>query len=245
MYYEVYGDGKPTVVLHGGICTIEACLGPILPVLASGRRLIAVEQQAHGHTADIDRPLTFEQMADDTAAVLRILHVEKADIFGFSDGGNVALRLAMVHPTLVDRLALFGTNANNEGFVPGLVDMFATVKAEDMPKEFREAYEKAAPDPKGFATLVGKVMQQALAFKGWTREELQSIRSPALVMVGDRDIIRPEHALEMFRQIPNAQLAVLPGRDHLAPMTAPGEVGGIVNRFLNDPLPPSGGTGGH
>jgi pimeloyl-ACP methyl ester carboxylesterase len=241
MYYEVHGDGRPIVVLHGGMCTIEACLGPILPVLAPGRRLIAVEQQAHGHTADIDRPLTFEQMADDTAALLRTLHVEKADVFGYSDGGNVALRLAMAHPGLVDRLAVFGTNANNEGLAPGLVDLFATVKAEDIPKEFRQAYEKAAPDPKGFASLVRKVMHQALAFKGWTPEELRSIRSPALVMVGDRDIVRPEHAVEMFRQLPNAQLAVLPGRDHFAPMTVPVEVGAMVNQFLSSPLPAPGG----
>jgi pimeloyl-ACP methyl ester carboxylesterase len=232
-------------VLHGGLCTIEACLGPILPLLAPGRRLIAVEQQAHGHTADIDRPLTFEQMADDTAAVLRALSVEKADVFGYSDGGNVALRMAMAHPSLVDRLAVFGTNANNEGLVPGLVEMFATLKAEDMPKEFRDAYEKVAPNPKGFATLVKKVMQQAVAFEGWTREELQSVRSPTLVMVGDRDIVRPEHAVEMFRQIPSAQLAVLPGRDHLTPIAAPGEVGAIINRFLSEPLPASSGTGGH
>lgn len=245
VYYEVHGVGKPLLLLHGGLCTIDVCLGPLIPVLAPGRQLIAVEQQAHGHTADIDRPLTFEQMAEDTVAVLRTLQIQKADVFGYSDGGNVALRIAMKHPGLVDRLAVFGTNANNDGLAPGLVEAFRTLKPEDLPAEFREAYEKVAPDPQQFPTLVRKVMEQALAFKGWTRDDLQSIQAPALVMVGDRDIVRPEHAVEMFRQLPHAQLAILAATDHAAPITTAAEVGGIVDRFLRGPLPSASGFGEH
>lgn len=245
IYYEVYGSGKPLVLLHGGICTIEACLGPLVPRLASGRQLIAIEQQAHGHTADLERPLTFEQMAEDTVAVLRVLQVERADFFGYSDGGNVALRVAMTHPALVDRLAVYGTNASNEGLAPGLVEAFATLKGEDMPPEFRQAYEKVAPDPKQFGTLVRKVMDQALAFEGWSKEQMQSVQAPVLIAVGDRDIVLPEHAVEMFRQLPHGQLAVLAARDHGAPITAPAEIGALVDRFLRGPLPGAGGFGGH
>lgn len=237
MYYEIQGSGRPLVLLHGGLCTIEACLGTLRAPLAKTRKTIAVEQQGHGRTADIDRPLTFEQMAEDTAALLRQLKVQNADFFGYSDGGNVALRIAMRHPSLVRKLVMFGTNYNNEGLVPGLVEAFKTVKAEDIPKAFREAYEKVAPDPKRWPTLVAKVMKQALEFKGWRPEEMKSIKAPTLVMIGDSDIVRPEHAVEMFRLLPHAQLAVLPGSDHFAVAEGADWVLWMTKAFLDAPMP--------
>ncbi len=103
MYYEIHGAGQPLVLLHGALSATGTSFGKLLPALAATRRVIAVEQQAHGHTADIDRPLSYEQMADDTAAALRHLGIERADVFGYDDGGNVALGLAIRHPAMVDR----------------------------------------------------------------------------------------------------------------------------------------------
>lgn len=237
MYYEIQGTGRPLVLLHGGLCTIEACLGKVRPPLATNRKTVAVEQQAHGHTADIDRPLTFEQMADDTVALLRQLKIENADFLGYSDGGNVALRIAMRHPDLVRKLVVLGANYNNDGLVPGLVEAFKVLKAEDIPKEFQEAYAKVAPDPKQWPTLVAKVMKQALEFKGWRPEDIQSIRAPTLVMIGDADIVRPEHAVEMFHLLPHGQLAVLPVSDHFAPVQRPDWIVSMTKEFLDAPMP--------
>src|ERR671935_3223680 len=106
MYYEVHGAGRPLVLLHGALSAIGTSFGKVLPSLAKTRQVIAVEQQAHGHTADIDRPLTYEQMADDTAALLRHLEIGSADVYGYSLGGGVALQLAIRHPELVRKLVL-------------------------------------------------------------------------------------------------------------------------------------------
>src|SRR5881398_2067599 len=109
MYYEIHGEGRPLILLHGAYMTIDT-MGPILPGLAETRQVIAAEQQAHGHTADVDRPLTYEQMADDTAALARHLEIDNADVFGYSMGGGVALQLAIRHPSLVRKLVLVSTS---------------------------------------------------------------------------------------------------------------------------------------
>lgn len=237
IYYEIQGTGSPLVLLHGGLCTIEACLGKLRPSLARTRKTIAIEQQGHGRTADIDRPLTFEQMAEDTVAVLQQLKIRNADFFGYSDGGNVGLRIAMRYPALMRKLVVIGTNYNNDGLVPGLMDAFKTLKAEDVPKEIRDAYVKVAPDPKRWPTLVAKVMKQALEFKGWRPEEMKSIKAPTLVMIGDGDIVRPEHAVEMFRLLQHAQLAVLPGSDHFVIGKRADWVISMTTAFLAAPMP--------
>lgn len=121
MYYEIQGAGQPLILLHGGISTIGTSFGKLRPALAGRWKTIAVEQQAHGHTADIDRPLRFEQMADDTAALLGTLGIAKADFLGYSDGGNVAFAVAIRHPELMERVVLAGTNFNNEGLDPDIL----------------------------------------------------------------------------------------------------------------------------
>src|SRR5687767_6893545 len=138
MYYEIEGTGRPLVLLHGGLCTIEVCLGKLRPALAKGWKTIAIEQQAHGRTADRDRPLTHEQMAEDTAALLRQLKIRNADFFGYSMGGSIALRIALRHPDLVRKVVIIGTSFNNEGLIPGLVENIKALKAEEVPPQFRE-----------------------------------------------------------------------------------------------------------
>ncbi len=237
MYYEVRGTGRPLVLIHGGVCTIDTCFGKVRPLLAKNWKTVAVELQGHGHTADVDRPLTFEHLAEDTYALLRQLKIENADFVGYSIGGGVALQIAMRHPDLVHKLVVIGTTYNNQGLVPGLLLVFKTMKPEDIPEEFREAYERTAPDPKHWSTLVAKVMKLGLESKGWRPEEIQSIKAPVLVMIGDADIVRPEHAVQMFRLLPHAQLAVLPGSDHFLPMQRSDWAVPMIEAFLNAPMP--------
>ena len=237
MYYEIQGTGRPLVLIHGGVSTIDTNFGKVRPPLAKNWKTVAVELQGHGHTADIDRPLTFEQMAEDIAALLRQLQTENADFVGYSIGGGVGLRIAMRYPDLVRKLIVIGTTYNNDGLVPGLVGAFKTMKPEDIPAEFREAYARTAPDPKQWPTLVAKVMRLLLEFKGWRPEDIQSIKAPVLVMIGDADVVRPEHAVQMFRLLPYAQLAVLPGTDHFLPMQRSDWAVPMIEAFLNAPMP--------
>lgn len=244
MYYQVHGDGAPLLLLHGGLTTIETSFNAMLPQLTQGRQVIAVEQQAHGRTADIpDRPLTFEQEADDTAALLRQLGIGPVDVFGYSDGGNVALGLAIRHPELVKKVVVAGVNVTNEGLQPGILEFMAAAArqppaeaAAGMPPDLKVAYEKVAPRPQDWPVLVSKVMRQAVALKGWTPAQLKAIRAPTLIVIGDRDIITPEHAVQMSRTIPNAQLAILPGRDHFQ-IVQGGPLPGMIDAFLKAPAP--------
>ncbi len=238
LYYETYGGtGRPLVLLHGGITTIETSFGTLLPALTPHYQVIAVEQQGHGRTADIDRPMSFPQLADDTAALLRHLQLESADVFGYSDGGNVGLGLAIRHPALVRKLVLGGTNYNNDGLAPELLEMFKTLNPDEL-GQFKEVYQSVAPRPEDWPRLVKKVMEMAVDFPGWPREALQALRAHTLVMIGDADIVSPEHAVEMFRLIPNARLAVLPNTDHFLRLYPdPAWVVAMLVDFLAAPLP--------
>lgn len=231
MYYDVQGKGRPLVLLHGGVCTIELCLGKVRAPLVKSRRTIAIEQQGHGRTADIERPLSYEQMAEDTAALLRQLKVQDADFFGYSMGGSIALRVALRHPDLVRRVAIFGAGYSNEGMVPGLVESFKTMKADDIPQQFRDAYAKSAPDPAKWPALVEKIKGLVLNARDLGAADLRSIQAPVLVMTADGDIIRPEHAVEMYRLLPKGHLGVLPVADHFAPMERPAWVVSMIRTF--------------
>jgi pimeloyl-ACP methyl ester carboxylesterase len=220
MYYEVHGPstGRPLVLLHGGGSTIETSFGRLLPSLSKTRRVIAVEQQGHGHTRDIDRPFSFEQMADDTAALLQQLHVEDADVFGFSAGGVVALQVAIRHPKLVHKLILASTFYKRSGCIPGLWEGFPHATLDNMPPVLREGFLKVAPDPEGLKAQFSKTVTMMMGFKDMDDATIQSITAPTLIMVADRDVIRPEHGVEMLRVLPHAQLAVFPNAVHGAYM---------------------------
>ncbi|MBY8825222.1 alpha/beta fold hydrolase [Sphingomonas colocasiae] len=211
LYYEVHGQGKPLLILHGGGSTIETSFGAVLPMLAARRRVIAPEQQAHGHTADIDRPLSFSRMADDTAALLRRLGTGKVDVLGFSNGGSVAMELAIRHPDLVDRLVLGSVYYRRDAIRPELLRAFATADARSMPDIYRQAYLKVAPDPRGLDTLTPKLMRNLLGFDGWSDARLASIKAPTMIVQANDDVAPLEHVAQMARIIPGAQLVVLPG----------------------------------
>ena len=237
MYYEIRGSGRPIVLLHGGCSTIETSFGKVLNALAKSRQIIGVEQQGHGHTADIERPMTFEQMADDTAELLKQLKVKKADVLGYSDGGSVAIGIAVRHPDLVRKLVVVGTNYNPGGYYPEVLEFRKNAKPEDVPAELQAAYAKVAPDPNHWPEFVSKVSKMGIDFDGWSSEQIKSIASPTLVMIGDSDFVRPEHAVEMFRLLPHAQLAIVPGADHGVLDQRPEWVRSMLEAFLNAPMP--------
>ncbi|HZP92666.1 MAG TPA: alpha/beta hydrolase [Burkholderiales bacterium] len=237
MYYEVEGHGRPLVLLHSGLCTIEVCFGKLRPAFTKSWRTIAPELQGHGRTADIDRPLSMDQMTEDVAALLRQLKVQNADFFGASIGGGIALRLALKYPELVHKAVIFGVQYNNDGLIPGLIEKLKALKAEDVPPQFREGYAKVAPDPTKFPALVAKLDAMVLGEKGFSPEEIKSIKAPILVMIGDTDFVRPEHAVEMYRLLPHGQLAVLPLSTHFAPMDRPQWVASMTRAFLTAPMP--------
>jgi pimeloyl-ACP methyl ester carboxylesterase len=212
MYYERHGaGGTPLVLIHGGGSTIGTNFGRVLPLLARSRRVIAVEVQAHGHTRDIDRPFTFEQDADDVAALLDSLHVPKADILGFSNGGTTALQIGIRHPAKVNRLVIASSNYKREGMQAGFWDFMEKGTYADMPKPYETAYLKINPSQEGVHAMHDRDAKRMLAFKDIPDASIKGIQAPTLVVVGDQDVIRSEHALELSRTLPHARLCILPG----------------------------------
>jgi pimeloyl-ACP methyl ester carboxylesterase len=190
--------------------------GHILPELARNRQINAVEQQGYGHTADNpERPFSFEQSADDTAAVLDPLHIPQADFFGFSNGGTIALQIAIRHPQVVRKLVVASGFFSRDGADPAFWNNFATATVKDMPKELRDAYLEVAPHPENLQSFFDKAVQRMRNFKDIQSDTLRTITAPTLVVCGDSDVMRPEHAVEEFRLLPHARLAVLPGTDHM------------------------------
>lgn len=241
LYFEIHGIANPArpplVLLHGGGDTIKTSFGHILPELARDRQIIAFEQQGYGHTADIaDRPFSFEQSADDTAALLDYLHIEKADLFGFSNGGTIALQVAIRHPKVVHKLVLASALSRREGAYPWLWEAMAKARLENMPKELQEEYLKVAPHPENLRMFHDKAAQRMRDFKDIPDDAIRGITAPALVIVGDADVIRPEHAVEMFRTLPHAQLAVLPGTDHMKVTARTEWLVPAISAFLDAPV---------
>ena len=220
MYYEVHGAGRPLVLLHGGLLTIDLSFGKLLPDLVLSRQVIATELQGHGRTGDIERDIELRSLAGDVAALLDHLGVEQADVFGFSLGGGVALQLALDHPARVGRLIVASVSYARDGFHPEILDPALQATSTRMPtaddfREMREAYVRLAPDPDYFDAFAAKTSRAAGNLKGWSAEELGSIAAPTLLVFGDHDFFRLEHAVAMHALIPGAQLAVLPGTAHM------------------------------
>jgi pimeloyl-ACP methyl ester carboxylesterase len=225
MYYEISGTGKPAVYIHQAWSHAGAISG-----LTRNRQWIAVDLQGHGRTADIDRPITVEQHADDIAALLKHLEVEQADFFGDSLGGTVAVTMAVRHPELVRRVVSYvGT------FVP-LRGATGLTADSDPVKRQRENYKKVAPDPDHWPTLFAKVLKGAADWKGFSPEELKAIKAPVLIASGDHDFIPVERCAEWSRMIPNAQLAIIPDASHFVLMSEPEKLLPTVAAFLDAPL---------
>jgi pimeloyl-ACP methyl ester carboxylesterase len=211
MYYEIHGEGQPLVLIHGGGSTIGTSFGRIIPELAKHRQVIAVELQAHGHTSDRETPESFEQDADDVAALVKFLHIQKADFFGFSNGGNTTMQIAIRHPELVRRIILGSSFYKREGMVPQFWEGMKKASLESMPMELQKEYKKVAQDSNGLITMFTKDKNRMMDFKDWKDQDLQSIKAPALIIASDRDVVKPEHTVQMHHLIVQSQLIILPG----------------------------------
>lgn len=238
LYYEVHGPAHaaepPLVLLHGGGDTIETSFGQVLPVLARTRRVIAFEQQGFGHTADIkDRPFTFEQSADDAVALLDYLKVDRADFLGFSNGGTIALQIAIRHPRRVRKLVPVSTFFSRAGGEPAFWESMKAARVEMMPPELKAAYLKVAPQPENFESFFFKCAHRMRDFQDIPEEKIRAIAAPTLVINGDADVVRPEHAVALMRLLPKAQVAILPDTDHLAMMKRADVLVPLIEKFLS------------
>jgi pimeloyl-ACP methyl ester carboxylesterase len=250
MYYEIHGSGEPLVLLHGAFGAIDLW-GPILTTLAEHHQVIAVELQGHGHTADlIDRPLGYEQMADDVAALMAHLGIAQADVIGYSMGGTTGLQLAIRHPERVHKLVAISANYRSDGYYPELLAGLQQMTPEifvGTPEE--AAYLRHAPHPENFLVLVEKqkVLPQAVAFP---EADVTRVAAPTLVVLGDADVVRPEHAVALFRllgggvpadltgSLPRSQLAILPGTTHRSMVTERSDqLLAAIEPFLAAPMP--------
>jgi pimeloyl-ACP methyl ester carboxylesterase len=249
MYYEVHGSGRPLVLLHGNLSTIGVDFGRIIPALARDRQVVGVEQQAHGRTADIDRPLTIQNWADDTVALLRHLGIEQADFFGYSSGSGVALQIAIEHSEAVGKLVLASSSYRLDGLHPGLMDGIQQLQPEHLAgTPFEEDYARVAPNPDDWPRLIEKIKQMETTLPEWTADDIRSITAPTMLVIGDSDIVQPEHAVEMFRLLgggvigdlaglPRSRLAVLPGTTHITLVQRGDWLSSMVGEFLEAPEP--------
>ncbi|HLX48003.1 MAG TPA: alpha/beta hydrolase [Streptosporangiaceae bacterium] len=238
LYYEIHGQGRPLVLLPGGVLTIGLTFGPIIGPLATDHLVIGVEPQGHGHTPDIGRPMSVAQFADDVAALLRHLGIGRADVAGFSLGGMIALDLAIRHPAMVGNLVLISAPYRGDGFHPETrPEQVASSGSVRLPTEaerevWEAEYRRVAPDPGHWLALQDRVGALVGAFDGWPAGDMRSLAARTLILAGDTDFVRLEHAIEMFQLIPAAQLAVLPDCRHMDMTRRPDQVLAIVGPFL-------------
>ncbi|HVU55990.1 MAG TPA: alpha/beta hydrolase [Puia sp.] len=212
MYYEIHGTGRPLVLIHGAASTVETTFGRILPALSKTHQVIAVELQAHGHSDNRDgRQITFEQDADDVAALLQQLHIDKADIFGFSNGGTTALQIAIRHPAMVNKLIIASSMYKRAGVAPAFWQGFDHARFEDMPEAYKKVFLSIHPSEGALHIMFNQCVGRMLHFTDIPDSTIGSIQAPALILMGDKDVPLPEHAVEMYHRLPHASLAIFPG----------------------------------
>jgi pimeloyl-ACP methyl ester carboxylesterase len=255
MYYEVHGGGEPLILLHGGVGAIEM-FGEVLGLLAEGRQVIAADLQAHGRTADIDRPLSIEVMADDVGALVEHLGFERADVMGYSLGGAVALQTAIRHPRVVRKLVVVSTPFRRDGWYPEVLagmEQMGPEAAEPMKATpMYELYANIAPRREDWPVLLTKVGELLGRDYDWS-EDVEAIEAPTMIVVGDADSVRTAHAVEFFELLgggkadagwdgsgmPNARLAILPATTHHDIFSSPA-LAAAVTPFLDAPMPEAG-----
>jgi len=241
MYYEIHGSGFPLILIHGGGSTLQSTFGRILPELSKTHKVIAVEMQAHGHTKDIDRPLSFTQDADDISVLLKNLGIPKADIFGFSNGASTTLQMAIRYPEQVNKIIVASTFSKKSGAPSWFWEMMSKPTFEEMPKQLKEAYLEVNPgDTIGLMKMYHRDVARMQSFPDVSDDELKNIHAPSLIVCGDKDVVTPEHAHEMSKLISNAQLEIFSGGhgDYLGEVTTPADATAvqraldIVEKFL-------------
>jgi pimeloyl-ACP methyl ester carboxylesterase len=230
-YYEVHGSGDPVILLHGGMCTAETFDGQT-PALAERFRVYVPERRAHGRTADVPGPITYEIMAQDTIAFIEAVGIERAHLVGWSDGAFVGLLVALWRPELVGKLVLMCQSVSWEGVRPELSRVLGSASKEMVPLQLVQAYEALSPDgPNHLDAVLEKVLALWNTDPAFPLSDLERVAAPALVLAADRDVfLSIEHAAAMQRSLPESQLAVVPGASHTLPMEKPE----LVNRLILD-----------
>lgn len=247
MYYEVYGEGKPVVLVHGSYMNIPMNWSHIIPLLSKDRKVIVAEMQGHGRTKDIPREFSYEGMADDVSGLLRHLKIDSADILGYSMGGGVAFQVAVRHPEQVRRLVVLSGTYTHDGWWPDVEAMYATFTS-DMFKgtPIQKQYDSLGNDPAHFDEFVKKVISIDLKPYDWSKD-VKNIKAPLFMAIGDADGVRYEHALELFRAkgggkmgdiygLPKSRLAILPGTTHIGMMQRTDWLIPMITDFLDSDL---------
>jgi pimeloyl-ACP methyl ester carboxylesterase len=221
-YYERGGSGRPLILLHGGGETVESSYSLQLAALTKGHDVIAPEQVGQGHTPDVPGPLTYTGMMEDTVALMKQLDISNADVVGWSDGGNIALMLAVKHPELVRRIVASGANYAPDG-----------ITADELADTQRELDKAQTDDPDSFNTKLLKMWMVSPTKDELSIETLKKVGKPVLILVGDHDVIRHRHTLELFHALPKGQLCVLPDTGHSTFNARPEWVNPILLTFLD------------
>lgn len=211
MYYEIYGQGKPLVLIHGGGSTIQTSFGRIIPILAKSHQLICVELQAHGRTSDRDKDLSFEQDADDVAALLKELKISKADFLGFSNGGTTVLQIAIRHPEITNKIIAASAMLKRNGVPQQFWEFMKNGTFEQMPQAYKDAFLKVTPDSTKLLTMFHRCATRMISFRDVPDEQIKSIKCPVLLVNGDADVATTEHMQQMSKLIPNCKLEIFPG----------------------------------
>lgn len=246
MYYELYGKGKPLVLIHGGGSTIQTSFGRVIPLFSKDRQLICVELQAHGRTGDRKSDISFEQDADDVAALLRNLNIRKSDILGFSNGGNTAMQMAIRHPELCNKIVAASPLLKRDGAFPQFWEFMKNGTFEQMPQAYKDAFLSVNPDSARLMTMYEKCASRMIHFKDFTDEQLTSIVTPVLLINGDTDVATSEHMVAMSKLISNSRLAIIPGGHgaYIGEITTLREdsketdfIVPLIENFLDEPTP--------
>ena len=249
MYYEVSGSGEPLVVLHGAYMNIPS-MGAIIPKLARTHRVYAVELQGHGRTTDIDRPITYPNLADDVAAFMDAVGLQKADVFGYSMGAAVGLQLAVRHPAKVNRLVAASGGYDVKGWQPEFQAMIPQMNVEMFPPVLEQEYRKLAPNRNGFRELARKLIALEHEPMAW-EADVKAMKTPVLIIAGDADVATLEHYVAMFRllgggtagdmgkPLPASRLAILPATSHTAVITQVDLLHALIEPFLKGETPKS------
>lgn len=253
LYYEITGTGKPLLVLHGGLMSMDM-FTPVLPALTAGRQVIAVDLYGHGRTALTDRPMSIEDMGNDLAALLKDLGYSKVDVLGYSMGSGAGFRLAVQHPGLVNRLAIVSAGFSREGYYPEILAQQQQVNAAiaDMMKEtpMYKSYAAVAPKPEDFPKLLDRMGQMMAKPYNWS-EDVKKLKMPVMLAYGDADMFRPEHMVEFYQllgggqkdagwmreHMPQNRLAILPNHTHYDMFMTP-EIIQTVLPFLDGKMEP-------